>query len=213
LRDNREMAHPARFSLALAFLSVTSLSWADRLILIPTGNKLRFGQVRTEFMWSTRDRDHVQGFLGAGIGHSFDAELLYENLSPNAQIGSFNFAYNYVVPVTDLTPGLSVGVRDALNKTRDGRSIYVATTFRIAPDGLYNENSPPELTLGFGTESLRGLFVGASLPFTDHFRLLAEHDSFRMTAGFEMKPLPGLALRMLYRQDETLLSVAYSVRF
>lgn len=207
------MAHPARIASLATVLVLACCAKADRLILIPTGNKLPFGKVRAEAIWSTRDRDHVQGFLGAGIGHSFDAELLYENISPNAQVGSFNFAYNYVVPVSDLTPGLSVGVRDALNKTRDGRSFYIASTFRIAPDGLYNENSPPELTIGFGTESLRGLFVGASLPFTDHFRLLAEHDSFRITAGFEIEPLPGLALRALYRQDETLLSVGYAVRF
>lgn len=207
------MAHPARLTILAIALQLAAAAVADRLIMIPTGSKLPFGKVRAEFIWSTRDRDHVQGFLGAGIGHSFDAELLYENISPNAQIGSFNFAYNYVVPVTDLTPGLSIGVRDALNKTRDGRSFYLATTFRIAPDGLYNENSPPELTIGFGTESLRGLFVGASLPFTDHFRLLAEHDSFRMTAGFEIEPLPGVALRALYRQDATLLSVGYTVRF
>lgn len=193
--------------LALATALCTSAN-ADRLISIPTGKKLPFDEVRAEFVFGGKPA-YDRGYLGMGIGLQFDAELLYERLSPNPAFVSFNFAYNYVTPVTDLSPGVSVGVRDALNRTADGRAFYVATTFRIATD----TNAPAELTIGGGTQSLRGFFVGAMLPLTERIRLLGEHDSLRWTAGIEVRPFRGLFLRTLFRQDRTQLSVGYAVRF
>lgn len=180
----------------------------DRLINIPTGKKLPFDEVRAEFVFGGKP-SHEQGYIGMGIGLQFDAELIYERFSPNPAFVSFNFAYNYVTPVTDLSPGVSVGVRDATNRTADGRAFYIAATFRIATD----TNAPAELTLGGGTQSLRGFFVGAMLPLTERLRLLGEHDSLRWTAGFELRPFRGLFLRTLFRQDRTQFSVGYAVRF
>lgn len=194
-------------SLSLLLAAVVSAP-AERLILIPTGKKLPMNEIRGEVMFGGKP-DFTQGFIGMGIGLQFDAELIYERFSPNPQIGSFNFSYNYITPVTDLSPGISVGVRDAMNRTADGRAFYIATTYRVASDG----NTPAEFTLGAGTQSLRGFFVGAMLPLSDRIRLLGEHDSFRWTAGVEVRPFRGVSLKALFRQDRTFVSVGYSVRF
>lgn len=206
-RYNRAVSPRPLLLAALLVLTGGSAS-ADRLINIPTGKKLPFDEIRAEFVFGGHPA-YDRGFLGMGVGLQFDAELIYERLSPNPGFVSFNFAYNYVTPVTDVSPGVSVGVRDAMNKTSDGRAFYLATTFRIATD----IDAPAELTIGGGTQSLRGFFVGAMLPLTNRLRLLGEHDSLRWTAGLEVRPVQGLFLRALFRQDRTQLSVGYAVRF
>lgn len=202
------MRHCGRTLALLALQGVAALACADRLILIPTGKKIGFDEVRAEVMFGGRP-SYTKAWLGVGIGQQFDAELVYEHLSPSPQFLSFNFAYNYITPVTDLSPGVSIGVRDGLNRTLDGRAFYVASTLRVATD----IDAPAEFTLGAGTQSLRGVFVGAMLPLSPTLRLLGEHDSRRWTAGVEWAPLRGGSIRVLFQQDRTLLSVGATVRF
>ncbi len=202
-----------RSILILALLGAVAVAQAERLILIPTGKKYAKGMLRTEWLLAGKHPDDVQWFLGTGIGDSFDAEILYERLGPNPHVSSVNFAYNYLVPVVNLTPGISFGVRDLMNKTADRRSLYLATTFRIGLDGDYNSDVPMELTIGVGTESIKGLFVGVMIPASENFRLLAEHDSLRITAGFEIRPVKGFGFRALFRENRTLWGLNYEMRF
>jgi hypothetical protein len=197
-----------RVAACFAALSFVGGASADRLFFIPTGKKIPYREVRGDFFFGGSP-SYRQGYLGVGIGLQFDAELIFEHASPDSAVASFNFAYNYITPVTDLSPGLSIGIRDGLNKTHDGRSLYVAATFRTATDS----KTPADFTLGAGTQSLRGAFVGAMLPLSDRIRFIGEHDSFRWTAGFEFRPFRGLILRTMFRQDQTLFSVGYGLKF
>lgn len=199
---------------ALALLGAVCSARAERLIFIPTAVKLRLGIVRAQAYFSGQKGRDVRGFLTTGLAKAVDIELTYDRFNGGATASSINLAYYYVVPVTDLTPGIAVGVQDLLDNTPDRRSAYIAVTYRIGQVGDYNSDVPAELTLGGGTGRYRrGAFVGFMLPFAEQLRLLGEYDSTKITAGFQIRPIRGLALGTLFQSDRTLWSLSYSVRF
>src|SRR3989304_5432395 len=104
---------------------VTGLAGADRLILIPTGTKLPFGTARLEHLFDVRATSRSQEYFGFGVGKSFEAAITSERM-PGGNEGSFDFAFNYLDPVVNYAPGISVGVVDAMDNTADGRRFYVA---------------------------------------------------------------------------------------
>jgi hypothetical protein len=67
--------------------------------------------------------------------------------------------------------------------------------------------------LGYYAGSINALFVGVMLPFTDHFHVLVEHNGRRITAGMEFRLHSPLAFRLLFREQDTLLSASYSFKF
>lgn len=186
----------------------------ERLIFVPTAVKTRMGLVRMEGLFSGHGLRNSRMSVGTGLGASLDAELWSSALRGRSSAQGLNLAYYYMVPVTDLTPGIALGVQDLLDKTNDRRSFYVAVTYRIGQVGDFNSDIPGELTVGLGTGRFRrGAFVGFMLPFADQLRILGEYDSERITAGLEVRPVRGLGLRLLFRQDETIWGLNYSMRF
>ena len=201
-----------RALLALCFVCAALPAAADRLILIPTGRKLLSSTVRLDFL-AVPSRDRTQGWIGTGLGEMFELEVSGERLDSNRVLTSLNFAYNYMVPLTDLAPGISFGVQDALNVTEDGRGIYVAVTFRYGNYGEHNQDVPTELTIGLWNKAKGVAFGGARLPFSKHLMLVAEHDTMRLTAGFEISPVEGSSFRFLFRQDQVILGLQIQARF
>ena len=196
---------------ALALLLATAAS-ADRLIRIPTGKKLLSDTYRLDFL-TEPSRDRTLGWLGAGLGHSFDLELTGESFDSNRIVSSLDFSYNYLVPITDFIPGLSFGVQDALGVTERGRSLYLAVTYRLGNYGEHNQDVPTELTIGFWDRREGVAFGGVNLPFSEHLKLLAEHDASHLTAGFELSPLDGGSFRFLFRKNQVLIGLRISKRF
>ena len=196
----------------VASVTVCCFGFADRLIFIPTGKKTLKNKIFIEWIGGQDKRFQNQWFVGTGLGDSFDMELQYEDGRGIRRGLTGSFAYNYIVPVTDITPGISVGVRDIANRTSFGRYLYLAATFRLASEGLWTSDAPTEFTIGFGTQPLRGAFMGIVVPFAEQIRLLAEHDSVNLTAGLELKPIPGFGLRWLYRQNRNLIGLSWTVK-
>lgn len=201
-----------RVALTLLCIGSCVFASADRLILIPTGKKLLKGRIYTEWLGSGDKREKSRFFLGTAIGDSFDAELEYQDGAGLRRGLTGSFTYNYIVPVTDITPGISVGIRDIMNRTSFGRFVYLAATFRVGSEALFYSDAPIEFTVGCGTKPLRGAFLGISIPFANQVRLLAEHDSIDVTAGIEIKPSPAMSLRWLYRRDRNFVSVGWTVK-
>ena len=197
--------------VALVLLLAAAVS-ADRLIRIPTGKKLLSDSYRFEIM-AEPSRDRTLGWLGAGLGPSFDLELTGESFNSNRIVSSFDFSYNYLVPITDFIPGLSFGVQDGLGVTERGRSLYLAVTFRLGNYGEHNQDVPTELTIGFWTRREGVAFGGVSLPMSEHLKLLAEHDASHLTAGFELSPVEGGSFRFLFRKNQVLIGLRISQRF
>jgi hypothetical protein len=122
-------------------------------------------------------------------------------------------AYNYILPITDVSPGISVGLNDVLNRTRDGRSAYLAWTHRYGNIGELNQNVPTEFTMGVSSQQSGPFFVGLTVPLAEHLRLLAEHNGKRLTAGVELRPIPNVGVRFLFRPDENLAGLWVSAKF
>lgn len=213
--DGTEVSYGVRFGLILGLLCGAGAAKTDRLILIPTARKINIGDIRAEYLFSGRNQRFQQAYIALPVGHSFEADLLFEK-TDDKSVGSLDFAYNYVVPITDTTPGLTFGVRDVLNRTQYGRALYAAATWRFGVEDTTSATVPMELTIGAGPKPIRGAFVGVMLPFSNEVRLLVEHDSIQATAGLELRPIrrvPELALRGLFRQDQSLWSLGYTARF
>jgi len=193
---------------------VTPFALADRLIDIPTGTKVHKNTLKLDGRWLQNRTDQVRYALGIPILDAFDAFLLMDRpLQKGSDRVSLDFSYNAVVPIVDLSPGISVGVTDLFNNTRGNRSYYLAITNKIGLDGTYNMDTPAEVTYGIGTGGLHGLFFGSKLPFSDRVSILSEWDTTRLTGGLELKPHPDLSLRWLFRQQETVIQVQWTMRF
>jgi len=196
-----------------ALLAFATISSADRIILVPTGTKLLNRQVRLEFMGELRKNNRYDTFLGVGVTKDIELELQLDRFDRDASLGTFNLSYLFSPAIVDTAPGLAFGVQDAMDRTRDGRMYYIALTYRLGLDGEFNSKTPLEMTFGGGFGRRNGMFVGLMLPFTWSFRLLAENDLRRVTTGFEYRPIHGLGLRAMWRDNETLFGVRFTQRF
>lgn len=201
-----------RIFVSVVALLVAASSFADRLLLIPTGKKLLQGVYRFELL-TEPSRDRTLGWFGTGLGQSFDFELTGESLNEDSVTASLDFSYSYLTPITDFVPGISVGVQDATGRTERGRAIYLAVTFRLGNYDLHNQDVPTEVTFGFWDRSEGLMFAGAVLPFSEHLKLLVEHDSHQLTAGFQISPIKGADFRFMFRANEVLLGMRIQKRF
>lgn len=202
-----------RRTAVLVALMIAGGASADRLVNAPRGGKLAYGIARAEWLFEPTIRNNNYLYLGLGLTTAFDVEIRSERINGEEPEITFDVGYNVTAPITDLAPGISLGVQDMLDKTRDGRRFYFAfTDRRSARDSLLG-GVAVELTLGFLVGSRNSAFVSASLPFSEHARLLAEHDGFRITSGLELRPTDDVAFRVLFRENETLVGVQSRVRF
>jgi hypothetical protein len=193
----------------LAVLFVTAYATADRLIEIPIGRKIEKGLVRGEAIFDAGKTGRNRFLLGAGLTTDFDAEFMLDNLDTGGSIFTFDVGYRKAVGFIDQSPGVMLGVKDALDRTPERRRFYVAVTQKVGTD----TDVPLEVTIGAATNSRHPVFVGASVPFGEKVHLLAEHDSRKVTLGVELRPIQGVALRALFQPDRTLLSVSLTRRF
>lgn len=198
----------ALFVIAL----MTSVAFADRLIMIPTGKKILSGGLRYEIL-TLSGKDSTLGWVGAGIGQSYDFEITGESYDSNRVTTSLDMSYNYTVPVTDFAPGVSFGVQDVRNVTRRGRNAYLAVTYRFGNYGEHNQDVPTELTFGFWTRHKGLMFVGASLPLSEPLSLVMEHDSEQLSAGFDLSPFRGGSFRAMFRAHETVIGLRFFAAF
>ena len=193
-------------------LAISCSAFADRLLLIPVGKKIFTNAYRYEIL-TEPSRDNAQGWIGTGLGHSFDLEVTGESFDSNRVTNSLDFSYNYTVPIVDFLPGISFGVQDLMNVTRRGRNLYAVTTFRFGNVGRYNQDVPTELTIGFWTRSEGLMFAGVTIPFSESLSVMAEHDGENLTGGFEITPVQGASFRFMYRQNQVLFGFRVQKRF
>lgn len=187
-------------------------AFAERLIQIPVGRKVPEGSVSFDAL-STPGRDFTRAWFTVGATDQVEAEVYFESLDSDQITPTIGLSYNYLVPVTDFVPGLSLGVLDALNETEDGAFPYVSVTYQIRNYAPANQGTPSKLTLGFGFNNKRAAFLGVELPLADWLRIQAEHDSLRPTGGIEIRPIEEAALQIYFRRDETMLGLSFEQKF
>jgi hypothetical protein len=186
---------------------------ADWLVFIPSGQKLDFQSGRAEVRWAATTSKDTETIMGFGLTHEIEVDFTTETIDPRGTLASFDTSYTFTDPVVNFLPGFTVGIQDALNVTATGRRIYIATSYDVGLTGLYNSDSPMQLTIGAYQGGLNGPFVGVSIPFSHTFIGIAEHDSRQLTAGFEFKPTPDSSIQWLFRDNEVLWSAGFTMRF
>lgn len=202
------MFNPVRFLPAFLVLLVAGNAFAERELYIPTAKKLSAGTIKYELRYDPRDRSSEQ-YLGFGATSFWEVEL-YDRDNQNA---TFDLTYNLISPLTDLSPGIAFGFQDLLDQTDSGRRPFAVATFR---QGFYaiGGEFPADFTLGLTYMNRRLTpLVGASIPFSEQVRLIAEHDGNGVAAGLEVHPIRPLGLTFIVRQNRGLLGFSYRAHF
>ncbi len=195
------------FALALT----TGTASADRLITIPLGRKVTYRTMRLDSFAEIAHGRTIDYYLGLGVTPDIEFAIKGEKLPGGSLRSTFDISYNYIAPIVNQAPGISVGVQDVLNQTRDHVRVYAAITWRI---GLDTGNVPLETTLGVAQGRRLTPFVGVQLPFSDTFRLLAEHNGYRVAAGIEVRAFRNkFGARLLFRDEDTMLGANLTLRF
>lgn len=187
----------------LFVVGIGCLAMADRVIDVPIGRSLKMGT----FQFSDLEGANQSGVRDCYLAYAplTGLEFGIRQRMRSGETGhtTVDFAYNLVAPVAALSPGISVGMLDALNETLDGRRTYVAFTFRELLD-VGDKGANGEITMGVQFGHLNSGFVGVSLPLSNNVKLLAEHNGARISAGFEYTLAKSIQLRAI-TQDSTLL--------
>jgi hypothetical protein len=203
-----------RAPLVFAFFAAATFCAADRVITVPRGGKIPFGTVRGEFMFAPSQARSSITFLGVGLTTFIDAEVETRQLTSERSFTELNLDFNLNAPLAGFAPGISFGILDASGQSPDGRRGYVAVSFQDSGESTaLTGTSNVETTIGafFGKKS--HVFVGLSLPVNEQFRFLAEDDGERVSAGAEYKSSAGPYFRMVFRENQTLLSVGATTHF
>lgn len=201
-----------RFAYAALFAVACTSAFADRIVFVPTGRKVNDKHVRFDLL-SLPSQDSGFGWFTVGLMNTWEFELYGENLNSNQlDIGS-NIAYNLIQPLTDLGPGVSFGILDLGDNTSNRRTGYLAVTYRLGNSAPINQDIPTDFSFGFWTRDEGIFYAGFEIPFSREVRLLAEHDSRFITAGFELKPVEEASLRFLFRDGYPMVGFKFQKRF
>lgn len=197
---------------ALMALLLVMPASADRVFRTFKGSKLPQGVVRADWLY-TPSTELSEFWLGYGLSEIFAIELTALDRPGETTRFSGNFTYNFILPITDFTPGISFGLADLADETRLGTAGYMAITFRSGNFGDANQDLPTDLSIGvaFGRETRA--FVGAELPFSRQFSLALEYDGFDPAVGFRVSPLTGLQAVFLVQPNQTSLGLQFRRRF
>ncbi len=201
-----------RFVSVALLTMLGATAFADQLIDIPTARLIVFEDFRYELRSAPYAGGDQQQYLALGVGKSWELDLRDIQNSETASRGTFDLQYCLLQALPDISPAVSFGVQDGANETMDGRRFYAVTTFRESLDDV-GSNAYADITLGYQSGSLDGMFAGVKVPLTTNFAVLGEDSGFRLSAGFEYRPTRNVTLRWITRDQQTLLSLSAVGRF
>jgi hypothetical protein len=198
--------------MSIVLVGIGALAFGDRIIDVPIARSLKMGTFQISDLEGmnqsgTRDRYFAYAPL---VGLEFGVR---QRMRPN-ETGktTFDFSYNLVAPVASLSPGISIGMLDGLNETLDGRRTYVAVTFRELLD-VGDKGANGEATMGVQFGHLNTGFVGVTLPLSNNFKFMVEHNGARISTGFELSIDKAVRGRLITQDGTLLLGLNLSRRF
>lgn len=203
-----------RFAFALSLLVLAASASADRLITIPLGRKIPFHQIKFDTFAELSRARSLDRFVGIGVTPEIELDYHGERIDGGPLRDTFDASYNLVAPFTGLTPGISVGLQDGLNRTRNGRRAYLAVTFRNPVDNIGNGNLPLDVTLGISQGDRTRPFLGVSIPMSESLRLQVEHDGYRIASGLEYRLFEdAFGARLIVRDQDVMAGLNFRLKF
>ena len=176
------------------------------------GHSLSLGTFQFTDLESTNQAGSRDRSSGYSPIHGFEFDFRQRMRADESGHLTMDFAYNFIAPVASISPGISVGMLDAFNETVDGKRTYVAFTFReLLQVGEKGANG--DVTMGVQFGHLNSGFVGVSLPLSENFRLLTEHNGARISTGFELEAAKGIRARVVTQEGTLLFGLNLTHRF
>lgn len=191
---------------------------ADRLILIPEGTTLSTGGLKAEYM-SKFGGDGTVYLANVGISRLEIEGASFRNFSNGSGKADVISAQVSVLPETEFTPAVAVGVRDigdastGSNSLYGGRSYYLAASKKIPITGgipiLFTDVS---VHAGLGTDSLHGLFFGVegNLPFG--VRISGEYDSRDFNFALSYKVIPTVKADLSFVKGDLYYGATFAMK-
>lgn len=201
-----------RFPAIAIFLAAAGISRADWLFDIPMGRKIPVGTLKFEYRADPRTDGYNETRLGLGITKGIDATFRALSFGGDPRIGAIDFSYTAVAPVPALTPGVTFGVLDATDHTRDRRRYYAAFTFREDFESVDGTLSS-DITIGAFGGSNASAFAGIRIPLSRNLHFIAEHNGLRIATGFEWRFLPLTTTRVAIRDGAMILGLSLTTKF
>ena len=135
---------------------------ADRIVLGPDGLTLAPTETRIEYAGTPYGKQRNLGWLQYGLPQNLELQTHVEDIRRDHHLlASLDLQYPIFTEFGQL-PALSVGVRDLLGTGSEHHSLYAAAS-RTLPlsDNQRKFAHDFRVTIGFGTERIDGLFIGA----------------------------------------------------
>jgi hypothetical protein len=198
--------------VTLVVVGFGAMSFGDRIVDVPIGRSLQMGTFQISDMEGMNQGSVHDRYVAYSPLHGFEFGIRQRTRPSETDKVTADFAYNIVAPVAALSPGISVGMLDALNATVDGRRTYVAVTFRELLD-VGQKGSNGEATMGIQFGHINSGFVGVNLPLSNNFRFLVEHNGARISTGFELALDKKVKARIITQEGTLLMGLNLSRRF
>jgi hypothetical protein len=198
----------------LALTLAAATSFADRVITVPMGRKIPFGVFKLDTFFELSHSRSFDRWLGVGISPEIELAYHGERIDGGPVRDTIDISYNYVTPLTNQSPGISAGIQDVANRTRDGRQLYLAVTWRTAADNIGMGNVPFDVTLGIAQGDRTHPFVGVSMPFSESLRLLVESNGNRIASGVDLRLFnSAFAARLVIRDQDVMVGANLTLKF
>jgi hypothetical protein len=187
---------------------------ADRIVLAPRGLITTPGTVRFEYARSASSGRRELGWINLGLtgglnGVEPEAE---HNGRPGTNKQTFSVQYTLTGNAfTDIAPAVSLGLRDALNEGREGRSLFIALTKTFglsqAQERLLRDF---KVHAGYGTSHLGGAFIGLQGRLPGGFTARAEYVARRVNASLALPLAHSLEAKVYSLDGQTYIGAGLS---
>lgn len=180
---------------------------ADRNVLAPRGLVASPGLLRLEYLIRESDSRSSLGWATFGLPvEDLGLEVELERFDLNRRARE-TVSLQYTLTgnaFSDIAPAVSVGVRDSLNRGREGRAFYLSMTktfgLSLAQDRILRDL---KAHAGYGTRRLGGLWIGVQGKFRPGFTVHAEYLAHRLNASVSW-PVSGPLEMRAYSLDGNL---------
>jgi hypothetical protein len=172
---------------------------ADRNVLAPRGLVASPGLLRLEYLTHRSDSRSSLGWATFGLPiEDLGLEMEFERLDLSRRKRE-TVSLQYTLTgnaFSDIAPAVSVGVRDSLNRGREGRAFYLSMTktfgLSLAQDRILRDL---KAHAGYGSRRLGGLWIGVQGKFRPGFTVHAEYLARRLNASVSWPVSGPLELR------------------